>query len=347
MYARTKQLRQLADIQMAMNSTPAANLKMIHADLIFGQFKTSLYRPAGKSCSKQLFQSDIIRARQHVRDKIFDLFRIQNIAGNNKAMGRARQRIFTLLTIKFRPLNFPDYRAFLAFLNVKLLPFLLLKFAGVHQQILNFRRRQSFCRKSRKMPFTASLMLFLRSRTKQDLGFINPAGKVGRDFGHIVLSHTLQPVKECTIPAVPLSLHTSGMCAFFGISGVINGSDCIRVGMISGNDPLSPVTKSLLIPVNIRKESLQGSRRCFRQQRDGFSTLTLQRRNLSLNVTLEMPAGLRAIETVIKLFQKCSQFFTNVFNFFCIHADKLGECPPNVVNRQAFLKKLYIARKQT
>jgi len=138
MYTRTKQSRQLADIQMAMDPTPAAHLKMVHADLIFGQFETSFYRPTGKGCSKQFFQSDTIGTRQHVRDKIFDLFRIQNIAGNNKAMSRTRQRILALFTIKFRPLHFPDHRAFFTFLNIKFLPSLLLKLARINKQILHF-----------------------------------------------------------------------------------------------------------------------------------------------------------------------------------------------------------------
>jgi hypothetical protein len=37
---------------------------------------------------------------------------------------------------------------------------------------------------------------------------------------------------------------------------------------------------------------------------------------------------LAAVKTVIKLFQKCTQFFANVFNFFCVHVDKL---PNNVI----------------
>ena len=130
MYTRTEQLTQLADIQMAMNPTPAADLEMIQAHLIFGQFETSFYRPTGKRNSEQLFQSNIIRARKHVRDKIFDLLRLQYIAGYNKAMSRARQRILALFAIKLREFYFPDQRTLFAFFNVKLLPSLLLKFAG-------------------------------------------------------------------------------------------------------------------------------------------------------------------------------------------------------------------------
>ena len=141
MYTTTEQLTQLADIQMAMDSTPTAYLEMIHANLILGELKTSLYRPARESYSKQFFQCNPIRAGQHIRDKIFNLIRIQYVTGNDKTMSRTWQPITALFTIKLRPFHFPYYRAFFAFLNIKFLPPLLLKFTGVNKQILNFRRR--------------------------------------------------------------------------------------------------------------------------------------------------------------------------------------------------------------
>ena len=68
---------------MAMDPTPTANLEVIHPYLIFGQLKASLDRPAGKSGSEQVFQSSIIRTWQHIRDKILDLIRIENVTSYN------------------------------------------------------------------------------------------------------------------------------------------------------------------------------------------------------------------------------------------------------------------------
>ena len=153
---------------MAMNATPTAYLKMVHTDLVFGQFEASLYRPAGKGRSKQFFQSDIIRARQHVRDKILNLIRVQNIAGHNKAMSRTRQRILALFAIKLRPFHFPDHRTFFAFFNIKLFPSLLLKFARKTKQVLNLTGGQCFGRKTRKMPLSAFFTAFFRSGMKEN-----------------------------------------------------------------------------------------------------------------------------------------------------------------------------------
>ena len=46
MNAAAEQQAQLADMQMPANSTPAADLKMIHAEVSLGQLKASLDRPA-------------------------------------------------------------------------------------------------------------------------------------------------------------------------------------------------------------------------------------------------------------------------------------------------------------
>ena len=46
MNTSAEQQAQLADIQMPMNPTPAARLKMVHAKVPLGQFKASFDRPA-------------------------------------------------------------------------------------------------------------------------------------------------------------------------------------------------------------------------------------------------------------------------------------------------------------
>ena len=74
------------------------------------------------------------------------------------------------------------------------------------------------------------------------------------------------------------------MRSFFGMTGIVNNSDCIGVSMVFGYNPLNPVAESLLVPMDIR----QGSRRCFCQKSDRLSTFSLQRRDLSTNVTFEM-----------------------------------------------------------
>lgn len=66
------------------------------------------------------------------------------------------------------------------------------------------------------------------------------------------------------------------------MAGIVDGSDGVRVGIVSCDDPLNPIEKPLLIPVNITEKSLQSSGRCFSQNSDGFSTFSLQRGDLFL-----------------------------------------------------------------
>jgi len=202
MHTATKQLTQLADIQMTMYSTPTAHLEMIHTNLIFAKLKTSLYRPTRESGSKQFFQRNIIGTWHHIRDKILNLIRIQNITSDDKTMSRTRQTIGTLFTIKFRPLNFPDYRAFFAIFNMKLSPLLFLKCTRIYKKIRNFACRQCLCRKTRKYAFSPSYMPFLRCWRKQNSRLFNPAGKVGWYFGNIVLPKCTKAIKKRTVSAV-------------------------------------------------------------------------------------------------------------------------------------------------
>jgi len=74
MHTGTKQVTQLADIKVAMDRCPAANLKMIHTKFAFAYLKAALNRHTRKCYPQQLLQRDAIRSRYHIRDKIFDLF---------------------------------------------------------------------------------------------------------------------------------------------------------------------------------------------------------------------------------------------------------------------------------
>ena len=73
MNTRTKQITQLADIEMAMDRRPIAYLKMIHSQFPFADLKAALDRKPGKRHPQQLFQGYAIGFRQQIRDKIFDI----------------------------------------------------------------------------------------------------------------------------------------------------------------------------------------------------------------------------------------------------------------------------------
>jgi hypothetical protein len=58
---------------------------------------------------------------------------MEHIAGDNQVMDRSRQSIRTLFTIKTGMPDFPYNRAVFTVLDMKLFPFLPLKYAGIYQ----------------------------------------------------------------------------------------------------------------------------------------------------------------------------------------------------------------------
>ncbi len=72
MHARTKQITQLADIEVAMDSGPTADLKMIHSQFSFADLKAAFDGEPRKSDPQQFFQRDTVGVRQLIRHKIFD-----------------------------------------------------------------------------------------------------------------------------------------------------------------------------------------------------------------------------------------------------------------------------------
>jgi hypothetical protein len=117
MNSRTKQITQLADIEVAMDRRPTANLKMIHPQFSFTDLKTAFYREPGKGRPQQLFQCDAVRSRHLIRHKILDLLGIEDVAGNDQIMGRSRQAVIALSAIKSGVLDLPYDGTFFTILN--------------------------------------------------------------------------------------------------------------------------------------------------------------------------------------------------------------------------------------
>ena len=127
---------------MSVDAVPASCLKMIHPKFILGLPETFLNRPPRKTNPQQPLQCNAIAARNHIRDKIFDLLAIEHIADNNEIMCPAGKSVISLFTIQPGVLDFPDHRPAVAVFDVKFLPFLFLEKAGIYQQIAYLRRRQ-------------------------------------------------------------------------------------------------------------------------------------------------------------------------------------------------------------
>src|SRR4030042_536535 len=204
MQTGTKQVTQLADIKVAMNPHPVTNLKMIHPKLTLTHLEASLNRGTGKPYPQQLFQRNTVRARHHIRDKVFHFLRIKHITGDNKVMYRPRQTIVALFAVEAGMFDFPYNRPILSVLDMKLFPFLLLKYAGINQQIPQFACRQRLAGQARETPLWTSFMEFLDRRPYKNLRLIQPAGEVRGNFPNIVLTTFVKAVKKRTVSAIEL-----------------------------------------------------------------------------------------------------------------------------------------------
>src|SRR5437763_3048977 len=123
--ARTKQVAQLHQVEMAMHTPPTANLVMIQPQFLFGLAKTTFHRPPTKGDTQQPPQIHAVLARHTVRYEVFHFAR-QNVAGHDQALPPARP-IIGPLTPKHGPFYFPDFRAACRVLDAVTLPTLLLE----------------------------------------------------------------------------------------------------------------------------------------------------------------------------------------------------------------------------
>ena len=378
---------------------------MIHAQVALANLKASLYRKPGKGNPQQLFQGDPIGFRQQVRDEIFDFIRVENIAGNDQRMGRSRQAVISLFAIKSCMLDLPHNRPIFTVLDVIRLPLLILENTGIYQQIPYFAGRQRLLRQTREMAFSSSFMAFLRGWPHQNFRFIQPTGKVRRDFADIVLTAGLKAIQKVTVTAIPgikspgryanavlqrtrdlaqrdvrflaidhvvrnarllaacriigpafrkiyvavqkalkitrdiadmyahhtivslagvaapLPLDAGGILSLFGIARIINQPNRRRVSMIRGHCPLQPVAEPKMIPLQQGQKALQSTGLHLGRQRHRFNALSRQVGQLAVDIGTQVPPRADAGKTVIKLRQKCVQFFTNTFNLCNIHSD--------------------------
>lgn len=96
----TEQLTHLADVQMTMYRQPGTHFKVVHAQLPLAQLKTTFDRPTRKGYPQQPLQRKAIRSQHHIRQKVFDLFWLQNVASYNQGMPGPRQTLGTMFAVE-------------------------------------------------------------------------------------------------------------------------------------------------------------------------------------------------------------------------------------------------------
>jgi len=170
MYFSQKQMAYSSDYHMATERFIVTNLEMTQSKFAFFILKTPLHMPAGKADMEQRFQRSTIGG---IRDKIFDLFGVFDIASDNQPMHPSRQAI--ALEIKLGGLGFPNHGAFCSIFDVKLFPRNFSQHRRVKQQLFHTTGRRALGFKPGEMAFSTHsvvMMLFAQKRR-----FYQPAGK--------------------------------------------------------------------------------------------------------------------------------------------------------------------------
>jgi len=130
LHTGTEQLAQLRDVEVAVDSLPAAHLKVVHAQLALGNLETAFNGPARERYPQQPFARDGLPIDHRAGKKVFDLVGMKNIARDDQGVGPPRQAFRSLLAIEGIVLDFPNNGTYFAMFDAKLLPRLLAKDRG-------------------------------------------------------------------------------------------------------------------------------------------------------------------------------------------------------------------------
>jgi len=163
----TEQLTGMSQVQMPVNPTPASHLKMVHPQLPLGNLKTPFNGPAAEGHPQQPFKRDRLPIHHQVGQEVFDLPRVEHVAGHDQRVGRTRQTLATVTPVEPCVLDLPDDRPFLPVFDPEPLPFLPAEDRRIPEQIPHLTGRQGLTRQARIPAFATSLTLLLRARPPQ------------------------------------------------------------------------------------------------------------------------------------------------------------------------------------
>jgi hypothetical protein len=121
--------------------------------------------------------------------------------------------------------------------------------------------------------------------------------------------------------AAPLPLDPSGVRALLGVAALVDDPEGLGMGVVSRHDPLDPVPQVCLIPEQVGEEPLQGPRGDARSQRNRLDALTLQIRQLALDISPQVLPRLAPSKTVIEFPQVLFQLPTDPLDLLNIHVD--------------------------
>src|SRR3972149_6217030 len=155
MQAGAEQLADLGEVQVPVDPAPTAHLEMVHPQLALGDLETPFDRPPRERHPQQPFERAGLAVDHQAGQEVLDLLGVEHVAGDDQRMGRTRQAVRTVTTVKRRVLDLPDDRPFLPIFDPKLLPFLPAKDRRIGDQIAHLTGRKGLAQQAGIAAFTA------------------------------------------------------------------------------------------------------------------------------------------------------------------------------------------------
>lgn len=163
-HASTKQVTELGDMEVAMNTSPTTNFVVVQSQLLLRLAKTTFDGPPTEGDSQQPAEGDMLSgdgiflARQSVGEKVFH-FLGQHVPGHQQAVATSRRTVRTFPP-ELGPLHFPDLGPAVGVLDAVGLPRLLAEDGRVAEEVADFAGTTTatrfsfptlFCRVSRTL----------------------------------------------------------------------------------------------------------------------------------------------------------------------------------------------------
>ena len=190
---------QSGHVVVSVDTAPAANLEVIHAEFLLGHPEAGLDRPTAKGHAQQPAERHTVAADDLIGQEELHLAG-SHIAGDDQSLLPAWRFVGGLAPHR-EPFDFPDLRPFLRILDAVSLPRLPSKLWRVFHQIPHLAGLRSA---ARSRDFPAATSAAFDAVAANDFGGFRPDTRCGRDFRDIRLLSFGQRIEELAVVTVQL-----------------------------------------------------------------------------------------------------------------------------------------------
>lgn len=186
---------------MAMDTLPAATLKVIPTEFFFRLTKAGFDLPTPESNAKQFADGPSVTPRNSITEEVLR-FAAENMFGNNQRALVANQSAMVCLAPARVPADFPDFRSLvIVFDTVSLRP-LLGKAVRVDRQVADLAWLGVTTRQSWILVLTSSFAAF--GWFFENFRFTDPSMEIRWHFTNERLTPRIETVEEMTIATIVL-----------------------------------------------------------------------------------------------------------------------------------------------